>query len=69
MVSHNAIFNFWLISQSGKESKKSTIDHEFDSSAKVYDITNYNRRQVFVMIEKYNVSKPPTFKFDSSLQK
>ena len=52
MVSHNAIFNFWLISQSGEESKKSTIDHELDSSAKVYDIANYNRRQVFVMIEK-----------------
>ena len=39
--------------------KESTMDQELANCNKVYDIANYNRRQVCVKIKKNNVKQPP----------
>ena len=35
------------------------MDHELANCNKVYDVATYNRKQVCVMIKKYNVNKSP----------
>ena len=52
-----------------KSGKESTMDQELDICNRVYKIATYNMRRVCVTIKKYSVNTPPTFRFDSSLQK
>ena len=49
--------------------KDSTMEQELANCHAVYDVATYKKRRVCVTIKKYSVNKPPTFRFDSSLQR